>query len=59
MRVIPCALKFINSFIDGDVFKTKNSFNGTVCGTVNVGANDGVNVGVNLSVIEEAVIDCL
>lgn len=63
MRVIPCALKFINSFIDGDVFKMKNSFNGTVngivCGTVNVGANNGVNVGVNLSVIEEAVIDCL
>ncbi len=63
MRVIPCALKFIYGFIDGDVFKTKNSFNDTVNGTVNDTVsgtvNVGANVGVNLSVTEKAVLDCL
>ena len=47
----------IPEFIDGDVFKTKISLNGTV----NVGVNDGVNVGVNdgvkLSVTEQEVLD--
>lgn len=45
----------IPEFIDGDVFKTKISLNGTVNGTV----NDTVNVGVNLSATEQAVLDCI
>lgn len=45
----------IPEFIDGDVFKTKISLNGTVNDTV----NDTVNVGVNLSATEKAVLDCI
>ena len=45
----------IPEFIDGDVFKTKISLNGTVNDTV----NDTVNVGVNLSATEQAVLDCI
>lgn len=45
----------IPEFIDGDVFKTKISLNGTVNGTV----NDTVNVDVNLSETEKAVLDCI
>ena len=45
----------IPEFIDGDVFKTKISLNGTVNGTV----NDTVNVGVNLSATEQTVLDCI
>lgn len=41
----------IPEFIDGDVFKTKISLNGTV--------NDTVNVGVNLSATEKTVLDCI
>ena len=52
-------------FIDGDVFKTKISLNGTnrgdggVNGGVNVGVNDGVNVGVKLSETERKVLECI
>ena len=45
----------IPEFIDGDVFKTKISLNGTVNDTV----NDTVNVDVNLSETEKAVLDCI
>ena len=41
----------IPELIDGDIFKTKISLNGTV--------NDGVNDGVKLSVTEQAVLDCI
>ena len=49
----------IPEFIDGDVFKTKISLNGTVNGTVNDTVNDTVNVGVNLSATEQTVLDCI
>lgn len=49
----------IPEFIDGDVFKTKISLNGTVNGTVNDTVNDTVNVGVNLSATEKAVLVCI
>lgn len=53
----------IPEFIDGDVFKTKISLNGTVngtvSGTVNDTVNDTVNVDVNLSETEKAVLDCI
>ena len=49
----------IPEFIDGDVFKTKISLNGTVSGTVNDTVNDTVNVGVNLSATEQTVLDCI
>lgn len=49
----------IPEFIDGDVFKTKISLNGTVNGTVNDTVNDTVNVDVNLSETEKAVLDCI
>ena len=49
----------IPEFIDGDVFKTKISLNGTVSGTVNDTVNDTVNVGVNLSATEQMVLDCI
>ena len=45
----------IPEFIDGDVFKTKISLNGTVNGTV----SGTVNVGVNLSATEQTVLDCI
>lgn len=41
----------IPEFIDGDVFKTKISLNGTV--------NDTVNDGVKLTPTEQAVLDCI
>lgn len=46
-------------FIDGDVFKTKISLDGTVNGTVNDTVNGTVNDGVNLSATEQAVLDCI
>lgn len=49
----------IPEFIDGDVFKTKISLNGTVNGTVSGTVNDTVNVDVNLSETEKAVLDCI
>lgn len=49
----------IPEFIDGDVFKTKISLNGTVYGTVSGTVNDTVNVDVNLSETEKAVLDCI
>ena len=49
----------IPEFIDGDVFKTKISLNGTVNGTVNDTVNGTVNVGVKLSATEQAVLDCI
>lgn len=49
----------IPEFIDGDVFKTKISLNGTVNGTVNDTVNGTVNVGVNLSATEQTVLDCI
>ena len=49
----------IPEFIDGDVFKTKISLNGTVSGNVNDTVNDTVNVGVNLSATEQTVLDCI
>lgn len=49
----------IPEFIDGDVFKTKISLNGTVYGTVSGTVNDTVNVDVNLSETEQAVLDCI
>lgn len=49
----------IPEFIDGDVFKTKISLNGTVNGTVNDTVNGTVNVDVNLSETEKAVLDCI
>lgn len=53
----------IPEFIDGNVFKTKISLNGTVNGTVNDTVNGTVNgtvnVGVKLSATEQAVLDCI
>lgn len=53
----------IPEFIDGDVFKTKISLNGTVNGTVNDTVNDTVNGtvndGVKLTPTEKAVLDCI
>lgn len=49
----------IPEFIDGDVFKTKISLNGTVNGTVNDTVNDTVNYGVKLTPTEQAVLDCI
>lgn len=46
-------------FIDGDVFKTKISLNGTVNGTVNDTVNGTVNDGVKLTPTEQAVLDCI
>ena len=45
----------IPEFIDGDVFKTKISLNGTVNDTVNGTVNDGV----KLTPTEQAVLDCI
>lgn len=49
----------IPEFIDGDVFKTKISLNGTVNGTVNDTVNGTVNDGVKLTPTEQAVLDCI
>ena len=49
----------IPEFIDGDVFKTKISLNGTVNDTVNGTVNGTVNDGVKLSATEQAVFDCI
>lgn len=49
----------IPEFIDGDVFKTKISLNGTVNGTVSGTVNDTVNDGVKLTPTEQAVLDCI
>ena len=49
----------IPEFIDGDVFKTKISLNGTVNGTVNNTVNGTVNDGVKLTPTEQAVLDCI
>ena len=53
----------IPEFIDGDVFKTKISLNGTVSGTVNDTVkdtvNDTVNDGVKLTPTEQTVLDCI
>ena len=53
----------IPEFIDGDVFKTKISLNGTVNGTVNDTVNGTVNGtvndGVKLTPTEQAVLDCI
>lgn len=53
----------IPEFIDGDVFKTKISLNGTVSGTVSGTVNDTVNGtvndGVKLTPTEQAVLDCI
>lgn len=49
----------IPEFIDGDVFKTKISLNGTVNDTVNGTVNGTVNDGVKLTPTEQAVLDCI
>ena len=49
----------IPEFIDGDVFKTKISLNGTVNGTVNDTVNGTVNDGVKLTPTEQTVLDCI
>ena len=53
----------IPEFIDGDVFKTKISLNGTVNGTVNNTVNGTVNGtvndGVKLTPTEQTVLDCI
>ncbi len=49
----------IPEFIDGDVFKTKISLNGTVNDTVNGTVNGTVSGGVKLSATEQAVLDCI
>lgn len=57
----------IPEFIDGDVFKTKISLNGTVNGTVNDTVNGAVNDtvngtvndGVKLTPTEQTVLDCI
>lgn len=49
----------IPEFIDGDVFKTKISLNGTVNDTVNDTVNGTVNDGVKLTPTEQAVLDCI
>ena len=49
----------IPEFIDGDVFKTKISLNGTVNGTVNDTVNGTVNDGVKLMPTEQAALDCI
>ena len=49
----------IPEFIDGDVFKTKISLNGTVNDTVNDTVNGTVNDGVKLTPTEQTVLDCI
>lgn len=49
----------IPEFIDGDVFKTKISLNGTVNGTVNDTVNGTVNDGVKLTPTEQTVLGCI
>lgn len=49
----------IPEFIDGDVFKTKISLNGTVNDTVNGTVNGTVNDGVKLTPTEKTVLDCI
>lgn len=49
----------IPEFIDGDVFKTKISLNGTVNDTVNGTVNGTVNDGVKLTPTEQTVLDCI